>query len=79
MAQHEDPSVPDTEVNNGKDKREANTCMALGAGVGILGATSAALTGAVCPLCIFVAPGLIGLGAFKRWQCSRDPEGKPKK
>ena len=50
-----------------KGKKDANTCMALGAGVGILGAASAALAGAVCPLCIFIAPGLVGYGAYKRW------------
>lgn len=50
-----------------KEKKDANTCMALGAGVGILGAASAALAGAVCPLCIFIAPGLVGFGAYKRW------------
>lgn len=50
-----------------RDKKDANTCMALGAGVGILGAASAALAGAVCPLCIFIAPGLVGYGAYKRW------------
>ena len=47
---------------------EAHTCIALGAGVGILGGVSAALTGAVCPLCIFIAPGLIGYGMVKKWQ-----------
>ncbi len=51
-----------------KDRREGNTCIALGAGVGALGAISAAITGALCPLCIFVAPGLVGVGAIKRWQ-----------
>jgi len=50
-----------------RDKKDANTCMALGAGVGIFGAASAALAGAVCPLCIFIAPGLVGYGAYKRW------------
>ena len=54
-----------------KDKRDANTCMALGVGVGALGAVAAALSGAVCPLCIFVAPGLLGIGAYKRWKTSR--------
>lgn len=46
--------------------QEANACMAIGAGVGALGAVSAALAGAVCPICWIVAPGLIGLGALKR-------------
>jgi hypothetical protein len=55
-----------------KDKKDANTCMALGVGVGAIGAASAALAGAVCPLCIFIAPGLVGFGAFKRWRASHD-------
>lgn len=50
------------------DRQDGNTCIALGAGVGVLGAASAVLAGAVCPLCYFVAPGLIGLGAYKRWR-----------
>ncbi len=54
-----------------KEKNDANVCMALGAGVGTLGAVSAAITGAVCPLCLFVAPGLLGVGAYKRWRASK--------
>lgn len=62
-------------------EREANTCIALGAGVGILGATSAVLVGAVCPLCIFVSPGLIGYGVFKKWRFlgAKRKDGKYKK
>jgi uncharacterized membrane protein YebE (DUF533 family) len=56
---------------NGKMKNEATVCMALGAGVGTLGAASALVTGAVCPLCIFIAPGLVGFGAYRRWQAAR--------
>ncbi len=55
-----------------KNKREANTCMALGVGVGALGTASAALAGAVCPLCIVIAPGLVGYGAYKRWMASKN-------
>jgi uncharacterized membrane protein YebE (DUF533 family) len=53
-----------------KDKKDANICMALGAGVGVLGTASAALAGAVCPLCVFIAPGLVGYGAYRRWKSS---------
>ena len=49
-----------------KNKREAETCIALGAGVGVLGATVAAVTGAVCPLCILIAPGMVGYGLYKK-------------
>jgi hypothetical protein len=58
-------------IEGSKDKKDANTCMALGVGVGALGAASAALSGAVCPLCIFIAPGLVGFGAYKRWRASQ--------
>ena len=64
-----DNNEPDKKIN--EDKRDANTCMALGVGVGALGAASAALAGAVCPLCIFIAPGLVGVGAYKRWRASK--------
>ncbi len=53
-----------------KDKQDANICIGLGAGVGIAGAASALIAGAVCPLCVFVAPGLIGVGAYKRWKAN---------
>lgn len=63
----ENPTVEE----GSKEKKDANTCMALGVGVGALGAASAALSGAVCPLCIFIAPGLLGYGAYKRWKASQ--------
>ncbi len=63
------------QTNDAKSERhEGNTCIALGAGVGALGAASAALTGAICPLCIFIAPGLIGYGAFRRWKGSQNEQ-----
>ena len=54
-----------------QDTKDSNTCMALGLGVGSLGAASALLTGAVCPLCIFIAPGLVGLGVYRRWRAAK--------
>ena len=59
-------------------KKDANTCMALGAGVGVLGAAAALLTGAVCPLCVFIAPSLVGYGAYQRWKADSKNEGDPK-
>ncbi len=55
-----------------KEVKEANTCMALGAGVGVLGTAGAVVSGAVCPLCIFIAPGLVGYGAYRRWKASKE-------
>lgn len=46
--------------------RDANSCMAIGVGVGAAGAGAAVLVGALCPLCVIVAPALIGIGALKR-------------
>ena len=58
--------VTDTSSDEQREVKEANTCIALGAGVGALGATAAAITGVVCPLCIFIAPGLVGVGVVKK-------------
>lgn len=52
------------------NKKDGNTCLALGAGVGVLGAAGAVIAGAVCPLCYFIAPGLLGIGAYKRWKAA---------
>ena len=66
MEEKKDPSV--TEAAKVK---EANTVIAIGAGVGALGAGAALLGGALCPLCIFVAPGLVGLGVVQRIRAGR--------
>jgi hypothetical protein len=54
-----------------EQRKEANSCLAIGAGVGTVGAVSAATLGVVCPLCYIFAPGFIGLGAYKRWKLSK--------
>ncbi len=46
---------------------DANTCIALGTGVGIFGVGSALLTGATCPLCYVIAPALIGVGFLTKF------------
>ena len=51
-----------------EERKEADACIALGAGVAIFGAGAAAVTGAVCPLCVFIAPGLVGYGSYKKWK-----------
>lgn len=83
------PSSSDTPVTSAAnqdnqdlatERKEANTCMAIGAGVGVLSAASAVLAGAVCPLCYVAVPGLIGYGAYRRWKCGGKPvesESKP--
>ena len=59
-----------------KDLRDADTCTALGLGVGALGVSSALLAGAVCPLCYFIAPGLIAVGVGKRWITKRNQKNQ---
>ena len=49
-----------------KGLSEGNQCMAIGAGVGGLGAAATLAFGAICPLCFFVAPALVGVGLVKR-------------
>ena len=58
------------ELEKSKEVKDANTCIALGAGVGAIGTAGAIISGAVCPLCVFIAPGLVGYGAYKRWKSS---------
>ena len=53
------------------EKQDANSYIALGAGVGAFGVASAVTIGVVCPLCYFIAPGLVGYGAYKRWRVSQ--------
>jgi len=59
---------PEDQEQRRQGRREANLCMALGAGVGLMGVAGALTAGAVCPLCVVVAPGLIGYGAYMRWK-----------
>jgi hypothetical protein len=69
----------DSKTKLEEETRDANTCMALGVGVGSLGAGAAAIAGAACPLCIIIAPALIGVGALKRISLNRTPkDSKPK-
>ena len=69
------------EVEKGKtqqeidsEKREANACIGLGVGVGALGVGGALLSAAVCPICVVVAPGLIGAGVIKRIKLRNRPK-----
>lgn len=66
-------------VDLAREKKDANTCMAIGAGVGALGATGAVVMGAVCPLCYVVAPGLVAIGAYKRWKVSKCADSADRK
>lgn len=67
-----DESKPSDNHQSPKDNtsqlKESNQCIALGVGVGGLGAAAAAISGAVCPLCVVVAPALIAVGVYKRFK-----------
>ena len=54
-----------------QELRDANSIIALGTGLGALGVSTALLAGATCPLCVLVAPALIGVGAWKRIAAGR--------
>lgn len=45
--------------------------MLAGVGIGVLGVVSAALGGAVCPVCVIAAPALVAVGAVRRWRSPR--------
>jgi hypothetical protein len=47
-------------------RSEGNTMVGMGLGLGAFGVASGALLGAVCPLCVVVAPALVGTGIYKR-------------
>lgn len=53
------------------ERREATELIVSGVGVGVLGTVAAAISGAVCPVCVVAAPALIGVGAYRRWRASR--------
>jgi hypothetical protein len=67
MADHEDRKDSEQEPGTG----EANTLLLGGLGIGAVGLISAAIGGAVCPVCIVAAPALLGVGAYKRWRAAR--------
>lgn len=56
------------QVSADKMATEGNQCIAMGLGVGGLGTAAALTVGAVCPLCLIVAPGLLGVGILQRFK-----------
>lgn len=46
--------------------RDGNQCIAMVVGIGGFGAGTLLAFGATCPLCLVAAPGLVGLGIYKR-------------
>lgn len=58
------------------DRKEGNHYLVSGVAIGAVGAASAALLGATCPLCVVAAPGFVGYGLYKRWRAAREPDGE---
>ena len=52
-------------------RKEANSTIAMGLGIGAFGAASLALVGATCPLCVVAAPALVSWGLYKRLRARR--------
>lgn len=68
-----DPSAEPPNPPRTEDRADANAMMLTGAGIGVIGVVSAAIGGAVCPVCVVAAPALLGFGAFRRWRSTRAP------
>jgi hypothetical protein len=49
-----------------EQRKEANSFIATGVGVAAIGAVSAVIGGAICPMCVVAAPALLGVGAVQR-------------
>ncbi len=65
-----------TEIGNREQQiqqelRDAGSCLAMGAGVGTVGTASALLLGATCPICVVMAPALIGMGLVKGYSARK--------
>jgi hypothetical protein len=48
--------------------RESTELLVAGLGIGTLGAVSAIVGAAVCPICVVATPALLGVGLYKRWR-----------
>lgn len=74
--------MKDVEKNAEKDRerceeliKEGEGHMKFGVGIGVASAASLAIIGVTCPLCFFVAPAMVAVGAHKRGKAKRDLEG----
>jgi hypothetical protein len=62
---------PNAHQDAQQEFRDAGSCLAMGAGVGAVGTISAVLIGATCPICVVMAPALIGMGLVKGYAARR--------
>lgn len=59
-------SLRDEKTREQGSKDDSNSYLFSGLGLGTLGATSLALTGSVCPLCVVATPILLGTAIYKK-------------
>jgi hypothetical protein len=52
-------------------REDSNRLLVGGATLGTFAAVTGAIFGATCPMCIVVAPLMLGAGAVQRWRCAR--------
>ena len=72
MTTRERAPTDDSSRDEDEDERkEANTLMLGGLGIGAVGMVAAAVGGAVCPVCVVAAPALLCFGAYRRWRTSK--------
>ena len=66
MPEHQSGTLVSVE----RERAEANELMKSGFAVAALGVLGAAV-GSACPLCVVVAPTLVGAGAWRRWRLGK--------
>ena len=68
----EQPSLDvNWEAYHRRQLEEGKGHIKFGVGVGVFGAASLAIIGTTCPLCFFVAPAMVGVGAWKAHQARK--------
>ena len=65
------PAPSEAATNPNQLREESNSLFAAALSVGVIGAVSAVVGGALCPVCVVAAPALVGAGAYKRWRSTR--------
>ncbi len=71
MSSQHDPAPAEVTPEQPGLRAQSNSFFAAALTVGVIGAVSAAVGGALCPVCVVAAPALLGAGAYKRWRAAR--------
>ena len=66
-----EPELVEDSSRDEDTRKEANTLMLGGLGIGAVGMIAAAVGGAVCPVCVVAAPALLCVGAYRRWRTTK--------